>query len=1063
MTMWKPAQIQKRRACVGLIIWTILLAVIPKGMAQTTTATISGVVTDETGAVVPRAQAVVMNTDTGVQRSTTTDDKGSFLVAELPPGPYQVTVSQTGFETLVRKGITLVVGQQANLSLAMKVGAVTEQVTVTGEAPVVNTSNSSVSGVVEQTRIEELPLNGRDFSQLPLVQPGVSAIRNGDVTVSKGYGTRIAMGGSRPDQTAWLLDGTNINSISNFGTPGSAAGLMLGVDAVREFQVLTSDYSADLGGTSGGVVNMVTKSGTNTLHGSLFEFLRNSDLDARNFFDVQKPPFKRNQFGGSLGGAIKKDKTFFFGSFEGLRERQATTTVATVPDANVHQGLIPVGGGLQQVTVAPEISPYLNLWPLPNGPSNGGSGTLIQASSNPITENYFVIRVDHHINDKQSLFARFTYDQGSATTPDPVPITSTVSAPHTRYATVQDDWIVSPQFLMTTRVAYNRTLLLGNDNPDISYPSSLNIFFPGYLPQLSYSGINILGPNGQNFVHRAQNLYQFQENIQYIHGSHSLRFGGEYIHIGTNKQGEIAGINGTLAWNTLSDFLADNRLLSFAAVAQGSDSARTLKQSVYGIYFQDDWKMLPNFTWNFGARWEPYGLPTDKYGRISTLVNWVTGTQFQTGIGLWNNPSKKDFSPRVGFAWDPKGDGKTAVRAGFGIFFVDILGPYYLLPSQKNPPFFAATASVLGNLATAVSDVARISLALLSSTVNPNDLCECIQYNLNPSYEMKFNFAVERQLPGNLSVSAGYLGGRGVHLWRTADGNDAAPILVDGRPFIPAGALRPNQQMGVLSVRYSDAQSFYNALQIEVKKRFSHGFQFQSSYTWSKNIDDSTTGVAGSDFTPGSGGNGSTSDSYYPKGDRGLSSLDQPQTFVINGIYDIPSPAAKGFTGGLWRGWQIASIFTADTGAPFSVYVSGRNAPDLSRFTGIQFPDRVASRSSSSIVTGNPNRYFDPTAFFLPPAGFYGDGGRNTLLGPGLVDFDFSLHKNTPVPIKEGARLDFSADFFNLLNRANLANPQAPQNQVLNPTSRSYIPTAGQIIKTVTSSRQLQFGLKLVF
>jgi hypothetical protein len=399
----------------GIFVCTILLigtlAVSTLGFAQTT-ATLSGVVSDASGAVLPGAQVTVTNTGTGVKRAVTTDSAGRFTASQLAPGPYEVTATLSGFDTLRRDGITLAIGQEANLTLALKVGAVSEQVTVTAEAPIVNTSTSSVSGVVDEQRIEELPLNGRDFSQLPLVQTGVTAIRNGDATVSKGYGARISMGGSRPDQTAWLLDGTNIHSVSNFGTPGSAAGVMLGVEAVREFQVLTSNYSADLGGTSGGVVNMLTKSGTNKLHGSLFEFLRNSALDARNFFDLDKPAFKRNQFGGAVGGAIKKDKTFFFGNYEGLRQRQGVTTTATVPDSGVHQGLIPdptAAGGFRQVTVAPEIRPYLALIPLPNGPAKGAGLGLLYASGNaPVDENYFAWITISRTSSRFSAVSRST-------------------------------------------------------------------------------------------------------------------------------------------------------------------------------------------------------------------------------------------------------------------------------------------------------------------------------------------------------------------------------------------------------------------------------------------------------------------------------------------------------------------------------------------------------------------------------------------------------------------------------------------------------------------------------
>jgi hypothetical protein len=378
-----------------------------------------------------------------------------------------------------------------------------------------------------------------------------------------------------------------------------------------------------------------------------------------------------------------------------------------------------------------------------------------------------------------------------------------------------------------------------------------------------------------------------------------------------------------------------------------------------------------------------------------------------------------------------------------------------------------STTSVLGNLATAVSDMQRISPSLLSAATNPNALCECIAYHLNPSYEMKSNFSVERQLPAGMSVGLGYLGARGVHLWRQSDGNDPIPIQVNGRSFVVAGTSRPNPTMGQVSLRTSDTQSFYNALQIEVKKRFTHGLQFQAAYTWSKNIDDATAGFAAGDYASGS--TGYASQPWNTKADRGLSNLHQGQTLVLNGIYDIPFLGHSGFATALLGGWRVASIFTANSGSPFTVNLSGRIAPDMSRSVG-QRPDLLSSRSFSSMILGGPNQYYDPTAFVLPPpvpagypagSGFYGNAGRNILVGPGLVDFDFSLNKSTPLRFREGSILEFHADFFNLLNRANFGNPAGTT--VLNSTTGAVVPGAGQITNTVTSSRQIQFGLKMIF
>ena len=1073
-----------KKLVVAACVLSALFLVSRFGLAQTTSSSLSGVVTDESGAVLPGAQVTVTNSETGVRRTLAADAAGRYLAAQLSPGTYEITVTAPGFETFVKSGVILTVGQAASLNFAMKVGAVSEKVTVMEEAPIMDTSSSAVSAVVEEKRIQELPLNGRDFSQLPLIQAGVTAVRNGDSTITKGYGARVSMGGSRPDQTAWLLDGTNIHNLSNFGTPGSAAGVMLGVDAVREFQVLTSNYSAELGGTSGGVVNMVSKSGTNGLHGTLYEFLRNSALDARNFFDGAKPPFKRNQFGGSIGGPIRKDKAFFFANYEGLRQRQEVTATPQVLDANAHKGLVPDGkGGLTQVAVSPAIRPYLDLWPLPNVGSgfvldkNGfttGTGLLSATASSPVDENFFVARGDVHLTDKQSIFARFNFDQSSLSTPDTLPDFSKNVGSHSRYVTLQHDYIVSGSFLMTTRLAYNRSLLIGNETALFSYPDSLNIFQPGWLPAFTVTGTSGFGPGATNLLLRPQNVWDLAENLQLIHHSHSMKFGFDGQRVDATKNGEVAGSAGAFTWDNIQSFLTDGTISAFGAVSPGSARNRTWFQKTFGFYFQDDWKMRPNFTWNLGLRYEPYTLPSEKHDRIAMVKDWVHDTTFSTNIGLFRNPSKKDFSPRVGFAWSPGSDGKTSVRAGFGIFYVNINAAYYITPGGKNPPYFATAQAPVGSkkFSTAVADWAVIGPTLLTPAMTPNTFMELIQWDLNPSYEMKANFTIERQLAHNITVSVGYLGNRGIHLWRNSDVNEAPFTVVNGREFIAPGTPRVNPIVSVGTTRYSDAQAFYNALQTEVKKTFSHGFQLQSSFTWSKNIDDATTGLANTDFLEGV-----SSQAYSPKVDRGLSALNQGRNFTVNLLYAIPSPWKSGFVSRVTDGWQLSSIFSAASGTPFSERVSGRNAPDLSRATGGQRPDPAASRNNGNTVSGTstgcssvkagtplgtPDLYFDPCAFVLPPPGFYGIAGRNTLIGPGYENLDFSLLKSTPIGIREGARLEFRAEFFNLLNRANFGLP-ANALQVLNPTNGQYIAGAGRISSTITNSRQMQFGLKIIF
>ena len=1059
----------RKKLMCGIRLGMVVLFLSSLGEAQTATARIAGTVMDESGAVLPGAQVAIKNAETGIQRMLTTDARGRYTAPQLPPGPYAVTVTMTGFDTLVRSGITLALGQEMELSLSMRVGAVTEQVTVMGEAPIVDTTSSSVAGLVEAKRIVELPLNGRDFTQLALVQPGIFLSRKTDSVGTKGFGTRISMAGSRVDQTAWLMDGTNIKGAATFGVPGSASGLVLGVDAVREFQVLTSNYSAEYGGTSGGIVNMVTKSGTNEFHGTVYEFLRNDNLDARGFFDPQKLEFKRNQFGFSLGGPIRKEKAFFFGNYEGLRERLSQTNIAFVPDKSIHEG-----------TVANSTRPYLELFPLPNTTCSNcgpGIGQLVTTNSQPTNQNYFMTRVDYRLNDNQTLFGRFTFDNGDRISPETIPVTSVNPLTRSRYSTLQHQYIVTPQFLATTRVAFNRTILASDVLINIDIPQSLYLFNPKYPPSISFPEASGIADNLQNVFSNTHNLYQVNEDMVYTRGTHSMKFGFDIQHLGMNIDGGSRDF-GAFGWASMQDFLQDRPTQTFSIGATGSSAVRSLRQNFYGAYFQDDWRAGSNLTINLGARYEPYGLPTEKWGRLSQIRDWQTSTSLGNDFGFFRNPSKKHLSPRVGFAWSPGGSGRTAVRGGFGLFFIPAYVSMWRTQTYRNAPYFGLISLSGGrgtpNLAGAVAFVNEVGPTILSSQTNSNTFIQLPDYNINSSYEMKANLTIEREIGGDMSVAVGYLGSRAIKLWRLTSCNTRPVSIVDGREFVdPAGA-RPNQNLGGCAINYTDAQGFYNALQVEVKKRFSKGFQFQTSYTWSKNIDDSTTGGVNTDYTEGS-----SSRPYNKLADRGLSALHVGQNLVINGLYAFPSPQIFPAARMLLGGWQVSSIFSAASGFPVSAKISGFNAQDLHRASGSQFPDLTLGRSSENIVSGTtagcttgpvsiaagqklgtPDLYFDPCAFFLPPAGFYGNAGRNILLGPGLLKFDFSLMKNFPMPIAEESRLEFRADFFNLFNRPNFGPPSP---RVLNGSNRRYIATAGRITDTTTTGRQMQFGLKLIF
>lgn len=1021
--------------------------------AQTTTATLEGVVKDTTGAILPGATIRVKSIETGISRTLLTDDAGRYRIPGLAPGNYEIQAELTGFQTALIKSINLVVGQHATVDVVLKVGELTEVVEVVGAVPLVETATSSLYGLVDEKKIVDLPLNGRSFDQLAVLQPGamyVPVATQG--AVFGGRGRKMSVGGARPNQNLFLMDGTDINDFFN-STPGSIGGQLLGVETVKEFTVLTDNYTAEFGRTAGGVVNAVTKSGTNDFHGSAFEFHRNSALDAKNFFDSPDepiPPFKRNQFGFTIGGPIKKDRTFFFGAYEGFRERLGRTLIATVPTAEARRGNIP---GQSPIAVDPAVVPYLNLYPLPNGRIfPNGTGEFIFFRTEPTNEDFFQIRIDHKISGSDTFFARYTFDDANDEKAFPSPIAIERDSSRNQYLTLEEKKIFSPQWLNIFRFGFNRSRMAAANDfaPGVSIPSGLE-FIPGRpLGMISVGGMTTLGGNTIFPIQYLQNLFEFSDDVNYSKGRHSLKLGFNFKRFQYNTLQDFFR-EGQFIFNNLRDFLQARAFL-FAGASLRSDPIRAIRLSLIGAYLQDDFKLSPRLTLNLGLRFESYTTPTEANGKMVNLRDPLRDRATTAGEPYFINPARANFAPRLGLVWDPSGSGKTSIRAGFGIFHDYLMGPYFATPIHLQPPLY----EIVEMLGPVFPKPFSVPSAIRPLHAQP------MEFEPGNTYVMHYNLSIQREIGGATAVTVAYSGSRGINLQRANNPNVALGEIRDGRKFFGNTTPRDriNQAFGVLRMKHTGGNSVYNSLRLGLNRRFADGLQFQVSYTFSRSIDDSTQ-INGNDYR---NTNQEGQDPFCRKCERGLSAFHIKHAFSANYTYDLPfGPRRRfggnlgGLAGALAGGWQINGIITINDGFPFSLNLTHSQSNNQS-FDRNDRPN-LKPGASNNPVLGGPDRYYDPNAFELAPFGFYGNLGRNTLIGPGLATFDFSLVKSNS--IGEGKSLQFRAEFFNLFNRPNFDVPfrfifSSVNQKVPNPN-------AGRITATTTTSRQVQFGLKFIF
>lgn len=1011
--------------------------------AQVAGARLGGVVTDETQAVVPGAAVAITNVETGIGRSTTTDGEGRYVFNNLPPAHYDLEVSLPGFKTMLRQGITLTIGSEAVVNLTLSVGEVTEQVTVTGEAPLVETRSGSVAGVVEERVIRALPLNGRSFADLIQLEPGVIYSRAGRQTTTGGTGQKMSLGGTRVSQMSFLLDGADMMGKDNTNPAGSS-GILLGVDTVQEFRVSTSSFGAEFGRNSGGVVSAVTKSGTNNFHGTVFAFHRNDNVDARKFHDQDKPEFKRNQFGFTAGGPIIGDKLFFFGGYEGLRDRVGRTNLSSVPTVAARQdgGLVP--------KIAESVKPYLALYPLPNGPDlGGGVARFFWSSSDNVNQDDFVLKVDYQLSDNDSLSGRVFFDDAGANSLGSLGLVENANDSRIQSYVLNHKRIFGAAMVNDFRVNFNRY----NLTVDADTPESLNAleFIPGRgFGILGVGGIDGISTGGTNPRFWTQNMVEYIDDVAVSRGRHTMKFGGILKRIQFNGF-SAARFRGQFRFRTLEDFLASEvRDFQASSVFAGT---RGLRQWLLGFYFQDDLRVGSRLTLNLGVRYEITTVAHEVNEKIANLQNQLD-PQVTVGNPWWINPSLKNFAPRFGFAYDPTGDGKTSIRGGYGIYFDQLLPIYYrdsafrILPFQQR--FFVRPADVPE--LPFPNAIALFPTAQVLS--DPTVQIDLMNYRPHQPYTMQYNITIQRELLPNLSLMLGYMGSQSRNNSRNVNWNSALPTaIINGDKFFAPGVKRRNPNFSAVLQREFDSNANYNSLQVQVKQRYSHGLDFNFVYQWSR-IMDEISGIGGStDFE------GITSFVMDPDDrgrDYGRAAFDIRHHLVFNATYELPTGALEGVARQVLGGWKLSNLTSYSSGEAFTAVNRFDRSGAIVRIFGFQERPNIAPGRSNNPKIGDPNKWFDPTAFERQPKGFFGNLGRNTLQGPNLITVDLAVLKD--FPMGEARRLEFRWEMFNMFNRANF---NMPNFQVFLSATRDN-PNAGRITNT-RGPRKMQFGLKFIF
>ena len=1082
---------QMRSISLSIVLLLMLVGATP--ISAQVNASIKGAITDPSGAAVASATVTARNTETSVFRTTSSEADGTYLLLALPVGSYQITVTKSGFQESTRKGIELNIGQEAEIDIRLQLSAAKAAVTVSEDAPIVNTSTSDISGLVGAKEIKQLPLNGRSYDLLLSLNPGIvnfTSQKTGGTGISNSTtANNFAVSGNRPQQNIFLLNGVEFTGAAeNNMQPGGPSGMLLGVDAVREFNVERDSYGAEFGKHPGGQVIIVTQSGSNGWHGSLYEFVRNSALDAANYFDQGGlPPFQRNQFGASSGGAIRKDKTFLFGNYEGFRQDLNQTSVAFVP------------GLAARAAAAPSVQPLLNLWPTP-APGTpeldvpGQSFGISQVFSSPlqtIREDFGTLRLDHTISAADSLAAVYTIDDGGDVTATPAnPYSTDILNLREQVFSLEETHIFSPALLNTARFGFSRAAYFFTGEPTPGTPVAS---VPGFLTGLPVGAvvvggsaasnpqaqIGLAGSNNGSNLPIKRNIFTYEDRLTLTRGHHELSFGVWFQQFQSNETLALSQF-GQASFPSLAQFINTGVTSSFLYDPAPTEmNWRSLFTAFYG---EDVIRFSPSLTLSLGFRAEFSNGWNEAHNHAAnyTFTDGVISSEPHIG-GSFFTTNNATFlpQPRIAVAWSPLGP-KTVLRAGFGMYndLQDALG----YRADQNAPFnpaYSLSAYPVSRLPIDPAAPVPTGAKLVPGGVQPD---------MQTPSVVSWSLRLQRELSPNTAVTVGYVGSHGYHELLGVDANEPIPVICPASPcpatypanfpagiagtpvpagtyYIPVGTPKANPTLANTWTWFSAGTSSYNALQVDLTRRFSKGLSFRGVYTFSKALDD------GDSLNQTTAGNapGLVSNPNNLRADWGLATYNVSHVGVLNALYSLPfglgqtyGSNLEGWAGQLASGWSLASIVTLQTGFPLTPQLSYN--PSNNGDTRNPVRPFINPNFRGSVVLGNPDQWFNPAAFLAPPAnsGFYGNAGRDIVSGPGLATWDFSVLKNTT--IYERAQLQFRLEIFNLLNRANFNTPNLITFTPPTTTNPSGVSgTAGAITSTSTTARQLQFGLKLLW